>query len=410
MIITKTIHSDLLIKGPVQEIHAVQGDRYTRKVVLRLHANKVPWATEAPVSAAIRYRKPDGTGGIYDTLPNGEIAWELDGNALSFLLAPQMLTVPGKVAVQVELRQGDSILATFPLEVVVEKDPAIGVAKSRDYMNWQEHLAEKLAETLARLKKDSAFDDFTPKLEIGSVVTLPNGQPADAQLRGTVKNPILDLYLPRGETAATDSTLSQPQHPADAKAVGDALAEKAPGGYGLGTGAVSVSSFNIHNGCGFIEGTEDAPYSSDWAGIHVAFGDNLEYGYQEVVDALLYPNTKARRYKVGGEWSQWEFENPPSVFGVEYATTERWNGKVVYTTLFDCGTITGGGSCALPYTCKQTIRYTATDGTGTLPFIFGTMTDQFTCWSALTASKNLLIYDNRKIGHTITCQVWYVKD
>ena len=32
----------------------------------------------------------------------------------------------------------------------------------------------------------------------------------------------------------------------------------------------------------------------------------------------------------GSNWSEWEWENPPMIYGVEYRTTERHNGKAVY--------------------------------------------------------------------------------
>lgn len=37
-----------------------------------------------------------------------------------------------------------------------------------------------------------------------------------------------------------------------------------------------------------------------------------------------------------GKWSVLEWENPPMIAGVEYRTTERHNGKPVYTQLVDC--------------------------------------------------------------------------
>ena len=36
-------------------------------------------------------------------------------------------------------------------------------------------------------------------------------------------------------------------------------------------------------------------------------------------------------------WEDWEQEAPPMRYGVEYRTTEKWNGKPVYTKLVHCG-------------------------------------------------------------------------
>lgn len=44
-----------------------------------------------------------------------------------------------------------------------------------------------------------------------------------------------------------------------------------------------------------------------------------------------------------------EWVNPPMVFGVEYRTTERWNGKIVYSKVVDCG--------KLPNTSEKNISH-----------------------------------------------------
>ena len=144
MIITKTINADLWIRERPQEIYAVQGDSATRKIAVKLYANREPWIPEEGVSLAIRYRKPDGTSGTYDTMPGGEKAWSLTENTVSFLLAPQMLTVPGRVETQVELYLGKSVLASFSLHILVEENVAACATVSRDYFNWTERLEHKL--------------------------------------------------------------------------------------------------------------------------------------------------------------------------------------------------------------------------------------------------------------------------
>lgn len=46
-----------------------------------------------------------------------------------------------------------------------------------------------------------------------------------------------------------------------------------------------------------------------------------------------------RRDLYNGTWYNWQAENPPMVFGTEYLTTERFNGKVVYSKLVNFGTM-----------------------------------------------------------------------
>ena len=48
---------------------------------------------------------------------------------------------------------------------------------------------------------------------------------------------------------------------------------------------------------------------------------------------------KCRRSKLSGVWGEWEWEKPPMVAGVEYRTTERYLGKVVYTKLVQFGAL-----------------------------------------------------------------------
>ena len=350
MIISKSINSDLLIKDPAQEVYAVQGDCYTREVILRLHANKIPWTPTKPVSVAIRYRKPDGTGGTYDTLPNGEKAWKLEGNSVSFLLAPQMLTAPGRVAVQVELLCNDSILASFPLYVVVTEDTSAGVVPSKDYFNWQQRLEDKLTERLAEAKNSGEFDGATgatPKLRIGTVTTLENDSSAFAEIRGSAEYPILDLYLPKGADAVTDATLTQANSAADAKVTGDMLAGKAPAGHGLGEPSARLFDWSLvnqikQNGwyCCSTGGTNiDSCYFS-YARMFVQNWneDNLEQTLYPVLDA----NLCLRRICLDSVWLPWEWMNPPMYPGVEYRTTERYMGKAIYTCLVNTGVLANG--------------------------------------------------------------------
>lgn len=59
-------------------------------------------------------------------------------------------------------------------------------------------------------------------------------------------------------------------------------------------------------------------------------------------------------------WDEWEWENPPMEFGVEYRTTERHNGKAVYTILFHLGAVEAGSKYfEVPYH-TEFVRWNAT--------------------------------------------------
>ena len=48
------------------------------------------------------------------------------------------------------------------------------------------------------------------------------------------------------------------------------------------------------------------------------------------IEAVSYSGLKAVKRKSGGTWYPWEWENPPLADGVEYRTTERYKGNVVF--------------------------------------------------------------------------------
>ena len=102
MIVTHKLSVDLAEKGKPIVVSGVHGDS-ARALELELLTQGVPWQIPQEVAVCIRYEKPDGTGGSYDTLPDGTKAWGVWGNTLFLVLAPQVCTVRGPVTVQVSL-------------------------------------------------------------------------------------------------------------------------------------------------------------------------------------------------------------------------------------------------------------------------------------------------------------------
>ena len=64
-----------------------------------------------------------------------------------------------------------------------------------------------------------------------------------------------------------------------------------------------------------------------------------------------YDFNAVRSYGNSGEWSEWEYINPPMALGVEYRTTERHLGKPVYVKAVDFG--------ALPNATTKTVTWAA---------------------------------------------------
>lgn len=149
MIISSQISADLQTPGYPPLVHAVQGEQYSRQLKMALYDGGMAWTVPGGVFVAMRYSKPDGTTGYYDTLPDGTQAWSAEGNTVSIYVAPQMLTVPGVVQGQLEIIQNQSILASFPLRLKVAANVAATLQESADYVNWLEWMEDQLAQRIS---------------------------------------------------------------------------------------------------------------------------------------------------------------------------------------------------------------------------------------------------------------------
>jgi hypothetical protein len=146
MTITQHISIDLQQPGNAPMIYAVQGEEYTRVVEIDLYSGGVAWNPPSGCEVVIRYGKPDGKGGVYGNLPDGTTAWSIEGNTISVILAPQMLTVPGIVNAQAQLIvNAKEIISTFHFSVNVEEDSSKGAVKSENYVNWKTYYIPQTA-------------------------------------------------------------------------------------------------------------------------------------------------------------------------------------------------------------------------------------------------------------------------
>lgn len=146
---TAALRVDMLDPGAPQIIHAVQDDSNSRKIAFSIYAGGAQWAVPDGTLVTVRYKKPDGTAGFYDTLPDGSTqAATIDGNVVTVALVPQAFTVRGNVPVQIKLYDsaGTSI-ATFAVVMHVSAN-VVSDAEivSSDYYSV---LTKQIADVLA---------------------------------------------------------------------------------------------------------------------------------------------------------------------------------------------------------------------------------------------------------------------
>lgn len=146
---TAALRVDLLDPGAPQIIHAVQDDSNSRKIAFNIYAGGAQWAVPDGTLVTVRYKKPDGTAGFYDTLTDGSTpAATIDGSVVTVALVPQAFTVLGNVPVQIKLYDsaGTSI-ATFAVVMHVSAN-VVSDAEivSSDYYSV---LTKQIADALA---------------------------------------------------------------------------------------------------------------------------------------------------------------------------------------------------------------------------------------------------------------------
>lgn len=132
-------------------LHMVQGDSNSRTIVATLWDGAQPYSVPDGSSVMVRFRKPDGTGGLYDSSEAGETI-SYAGNVVTAPVATQMLAVAGDVFAEIDIFGSGSgtaaeRLATF--RFVVEVAPCVlpdAEIISSDYYNV---LTAKVAEAVA---------------------------------------------------------------------------------------------------------------------------------------------------------------------------------------------------------------------------------------------------------------------
>lgn len=264
MIVTSRVKFDILTPGNPPVVHMVQDDKYSRNLELTLFKGGVACSMTSGIAAAVKFSKPDGTGGTYDTLPDNSPACSITGNTVTVALAPQVCTVPGVVRLSVALIDGSTVLHTFPVRIDVAANPALQ-ANSQNYFKVSGALADS---------------GWTPNMYLGTDadgnVVAKDALVTDAQVQKAV-----DAYLDENPVTggATDTQV--------ANAVATYMAENP-----IETGATAEQAAQIQTNKGDIESLqgeveamqmEPAGFSVVEAESSTTITENLEDGSQFVV-------------------------------------------------------------------------------------------------------------------------------
>ena len=132
MYVKHKLEIDLAGQAAIPRVDVVESDQYVRQLELSLLCGGESWEIPEDAHAVVRFWKADGTGGEYDTLPDGNPAWSASGNVLTVELAPQVLTCPGNGMLSVVLTQGDARISTFSILIQVHGEIS-GEPKSENY-------------------------------------------------------------------------------------------------------------------------------------------------------------------------------------------------------------------------------------------------------------------------------------
>lgn len=290
----QTINLDISKMNVIPTLYAKQTD-VGRKFKAVITDSDVPYSV-AGTAVSVWYSGASGEGNYTDV--GADSAVSVSGNEITVELITQMLSNPGSgvLCLVINSANGDQI-GTWNIPYLVEKIPGVGSPAAQEY-----------------------FTAFSQAVQ--------------------------NLPYP-------DASLSLVGKAADAAAVGAALAGKAPAGYGLGGWSTSVTDFNEAFGSGWYYGNNvaNAPFHYSFVFAMKANDDRviqIAYDVAQIESSKYAYGASAIRRYLAGVWGEWEYVNPPMLPGVEYRTTERWNGKVVYTKLINFG--------ALPNATIKTVK------------------------------------------------------
>lgn len=183
----------------------------------------------------------------------------------------------------------------------------------------------------------------------------------------------------------------------EAETVAAALSNKAPAGFGFGDAIQDIATTSAEESyetyCAKVDAVLDAMpdktaklvrayppavYGNAGTTISLLYKGDANYAVLSNIGSADAGLCGWRMFKLRytsssspAVWMPFEWEHPPMKIGVEYRTSERYNGKPVYTKLVDCGagpSNTRKTVSANTQNVETPISCTGNFGSGTIPY------------------------------------------
>ncbi len=205
MAITHTIRLDMQQPGTRQLIYAKQGDT-ERKLEISLYNGGTAFDVQATgYTRLICFCKPDGTGGVYDKMPDNSDATTVTDNLVTAKLHPQMFTCAGSVLCELRMTTSAGVqLGTWSWIIQVEPTVTSGIT-SEDYYKFAS--IDSLRAALVKLRSD--FDGRTKLLICSGLRATFGGQTIEGTGMPTVDGDVYEAVQLEvlGTDAAADGDI-----------------------------------------------------------------------------------------------------------------------------------------------------------------------------------------------------------
>ena len=276
---TAALRVDLLDPGAPQIIHAVQDDSDSRKIAFGIYAGGAQWAVPDGTLVTVRYKKPDGTAGFYDTLPDGSTpAATIDDNVVTVALVPQAFTACGNVPVQIKLYDSTGAsIATFAVVMHVSAN-VVSDAEiiSSDYYSV---LTKQIADVLAAA--EGIESNVTAAQEAARQAATSASTAAGAATAAAGSASTASAAAGKAQTAATNAGRSETNaarsasDAEDAKTAAETAAENASDDATAAANAKTAAETAATNAENAAERAEALAYSGAGAHNSIYRGKNL---------------------------------------------------------------------------------------------------------------------------------------